>query len=148
MIAWSVTSAAVCDSCGDEAASQELGQVLRGGRVCWDAEFRCPACEAAACLGFGTGETPLWVREPLLARHGTVRLRLTGPPPERVAVLRAVREASAGTLPQALEAARQLAGEGLPGTLPEAAWLRERLAARGVAAEVLSSRGPTGGRRG
>ncbi|MFI9788387.1 hypothetical protein ACIHEI_33485 [Kitasatospora sp. NPDC051984] len=140
MAGWGVTLAVGCE-CGAEAR-QDVGQALRGGELCWDAELYCRACGAGSCLGFGTGEAPPWVRDPLIAQHGTVRLRLIDPAAGRVAVLRTVREAWGLELSQARELAEQLAGDGLAGTLPEAAWLRERLAARGVPAEIATGTGP------
>ncbi|WP_158071928.1 hypothetical protein [Kitasatospora sp. CB01950] len=137
MAAWGVTFTVVCDDCGAEAR-QDVGQKLRDGRLHWDSEFHCPACGASACLGFGVDETPDWVRDRLIARHGTARLRLADPAAGRVAVLKTVRGAWDVTLSRACVLAGQLAGEGLAGTLPEVTWLRERLAAGGVQADVVA----------
>ncbi|MFJ5925849.1 hypothetical protein ACIQF6_24895 [Kitasatospora sp. NPDC092948] len=139
MAAWGVTLTVECP-CGAEAR-QDVGQALRDGRVCWDAESHCPTCGAGGCLGFGVDGTPRWVRDPLIARHGTARLRLTDPAAGRVAVLKTLREAWHLTLPQAGEFAAQLADQGLVGTLPEVAWLRERLAARGVPTTTAAGSG-------
>ncbi|MFJ1790218.1 hypothetical protein [Kitasatospora griseola] len=136
MAEWGVAFAVTC-ACGAEAR-QDAGQWLRDGAIGWDSELSCRACGASMCLGFGADGTPPWVRDPLIARHGTARLRLTDPAAGRVAVLKTLREAWDLTLPQALALAVQLAGPGLSGTLPEVAWLRERLDARGVPAGITA----------
>ncbi|WP_052509518.1 hypothetical protein [Kitasatospora griseola] len=134
MAEWGVAFAVTC-ACGAEAR-QDAGQWLRDGTIGWDSEFSCRACGASMCLGFGADGTPPWVRDPLIARHGTARLRLTDPAAGRVAVLKTLREVWDLTLPQARKMAAQLADPGLSGTLPEVAWLRERLDVRGVSAEI------------
>ncbi|GLW70503.1 hypothetical protein Kpho02_28020 [Kitasatospora phosalacinea] len=129
-------------ACGATAA-QGVGQSVRDGRLCWDADLWCPACELSLCLDYGHEDAPAWVRGPLLEQHGPVLVRLTGPAGAgRVAVLRVVRAAWPVTLAQAADLARQLAGEGLAGTPAEAAWLCARLTGQGVAAETLP--GPAG----
>ncbi|MFD8594854.1 hypothetical protein ACFV1L_07620 [Kitasatospora sp. NPDC059646] len=135
MTGWGAAFAVRCE-CGAEA-EQDVGQALRDGRVCWDSEFHCRACGAAACMGFGAGDAPRWVRGPLIAEHGTVRLRLADPNMGRIPVLQTLLKTWNLSLTQAVQLSEQLAGDGLPGTLPEAEWLRDRLAARRVRSEIV-----------
>ncbi|RKE18415.1 hypothetical protein [Streptomyces sp. TLI_171] len=108
-----------CEDCG-ATARRSVGQHVRDGRLGWDAEFWCPACGTAMCLGFGTRGAPRWVRDPLIDRHGTVRLRLAAPAADRVAALRTVRAVRDLPLPRSLALVRQLTDAGLPGTPAEA----------------------------
>ncbi|MFF2816732.1 hypothetical protein ACFVT9_14570 [Kitasatospora cineracea] len=142
---WGAEVAVLC-GCG-AWGRREVGQVVRGGRLGWDAEFRCGACGDGGCLGSGGEDAPDWVRGPLLERYGPVLVRLVGPGADRGAVLRVVRAAWPVTLPQAAGLLRQLAGDGLAGTPAEAAWLCGRLAERGVAAEAVPGQDVAGAGR-
>ncbi len=126
MRGWGAEVAVVC-GCGARAW-REVGQSVRGGRLCWDAELRCAGCGGGGCLGFGEGDAPGWVRGPLLERYGPVVVRLVDPGAGRGAALRVVRAAWPVTLSQAVEVLGRLAGDGLAGTPGEAAWLCGRLA--------------------
>ncbi|QKW18994.1 hypothetical protein HUT16_07880 [Kitasatospora sp. NA04385] len=114
-----------------------VGQFVRDGRLGWDGESWCPACNGGGCLGFGYGEAPEWVRGPVLERYGPVRVRLVDPAAGRGAVLRVVRGAWPVTPAHASALAALLAGAGLPGTPAEADWLCGLLAERGLAAETV-----------
>ncbi|MFE1318128.1 hypothetical protein [Kitasatospora phosalacinea] len=136
MESWGAETEVPC-ACG-RRLQEAVGQAVRDGRLCWDAESRCPSCDGGGCLGFGYEDAPDWVRGPVLRQHGPVLVRLTGPAGAgRGAGLRVVRAAWPVTLPQAVDLVRRLAGEGLAGTPAEAAWLCGRLAGQGVPAETL-----------
>ncbi|TYB56648.1 hypothetical protein FXF51_43135 [Nonomuraea sp. PA05] len=114
------------------------------GRLCWDTGFSCESCGDGGCEDFGSGETPGYIRDALLAEHGPSRLRLAGPVAGMVPVLKVLREELRVSLPQARELAGELAGPGLTGTSAEMEYLNLRLRRRGIAAEVRSD-GPEGG---
>ncbi|MGW4693075.1 hypothetical protein ACWEO1_11900 [Kitasatospora cineracea] len=142
---WGAEVAVLC-GCG-AWGRREVGQVVRGGRLGWDAEFRCGACGDGGCLGSGGEDAPDWVRGALLERYGPVLVRLVGAGADRGAVLRVLRAAWPVTLSQAAGLLRQLAGDGLAGTPAEAAWLCGRLAERGVAAEAVPEQDVAGAGR-
>jgi hypothetical protein len=121
--------------CGGEAVRQVSQFVLRD-ELWWDAEFSCDACGTHMCEHSGLGAAPDDVRTALLAAHGRARLRLCGPAPSLVPVLKVLRDTSSLSLSQARALAGELSGDGLTGTLTEMELLGARLRAHGVAVDL------------
>ncbi|MEU8150204.1 hypothetical protein [Nonomuraea sp. NPDC048901] len=119
-----------------------MNQFIDRGQLCWDAEVACESCCTGWCEQFGSGETPEDIRSALLAEHGPSRLRLVGPAPSPVSVLKVLREVWEVSLPRARELADELTHSGSVGTLAEMEFLNIRLRSRGVAAEVRSDGSP------
>lgn len=132
-----------CGGCGGTLVRQ-VNQFIDCGQLWWDAEVSCRTCGAGWCEHSGPGKAPEDVRSALLAEHGPSRLRVVGPAPSPVSVLKVLREVWGVSLPQARELADELTDTGLVGTLAEMEFLKTRLRSRGVAAEVRSNAGPEG----
>ncbi|MFF8958340.1 hypothetical protein [Streptomyces sp. NPDC014894] len=115
-----------------------MSQFVLHDELWWVSEFSCESCGTRLCEHAGPGAAPDDVRQALLAAHGSVTLRPTGPAPGLVPVLRALREASGVSLPQARELAAELVRDGLAGTPAEMGLLRDALHRRGVPADVQS----------
>ncbi|MEW1845937.1 hypothetical protein AB0392_48985 [Nonomuraea angiospora] len=113
-----------------------MNQFIDRGQLWWDAEASCASCGIGWCEHPDSGEPPEDVRSALLAAHGPSRLRVVGPVPNLVSVLKVLREVWEVPLPQARELADELTHAGLVGTLAEMEFLQTRLRGRGVAAEV------------
>ncbi|MBE1585975.1 hypothetical protein ACFPOI_45265 [Nonomuraea angiospora] len=124
-----------CDGCGGILVRQ-VNQFIDRGQLWWDAEASCASCGVGWCESFESGKPPEVVRSALLAANGPSRLRVVGPAPNLVSVLKVLREVCEVPLPQARELADELIDAGLVGTLVEMEFLRTRLRGRGVAAEV------------
>ncbi|MFI5531105.1 hypothetical protein ACIA8O_21450 [Kitasatospora sp. NPDC051853] len=126
---------APCD-CGALAVRQ-VNQFVERGELWWDAEFHCTACGAHLCEHAGQGAPPdaHW-RPALLAANGPTHLRLTGPVPSLVPVLKTFRELTGAPLPEARRLAGELIGGGTTGTLAEMELLRTRLRHHGLQADL------------
>ncbi|MFD3807483.1 hypothetical protein ACFWSF_39105 [Streptomyces sp. NPDC058611] len=87
---------APCPSCVFHAR-----QLVEAGRLAWQADWECGTCEFGApdvCnRDHGTGVPPAYVREAVVAREGTVLLRVDG---ARAAALKVLRDALGLTLPE------------------------------------------------
>ncbi|MEV4355969.1 hypothetical protein [Nonomuraea sp. NPDC049625] len=134
-----------CDGCGGTLVRQ-VNQFIDRGQLWWDAEASCTSCGDGWWEHPDSGKPPKEVRSALLAAHGPSRLRVVGPVPNLVSVLKVLREVWEVPLPQARELADELTHAGLVGTLAEMEFLHTRLRSRGVAAEVRSDAGPEGER--
>ncbi|MFF1481432.1 hypothetical protein ACFVYD_28440 [Streptomyces sp. NPDC058301] len=113
-----------------------MNQFVHHDDLWWDSEFSCDTCGTYLCEHAGPGPAPDDVRQALVAAHGSVRLRLAGPVPSLVPVLKVFREVSAASLPQAREMAGALSREGLVGTMPEMEFLKAKLRAAGILADL------------
>ncbi|MET7327921.1 hypothetical protein [Nonomuraea sp. NPDC005650] len=133
-----------CDGCGGTLVRQ-VNQFIDCGQLWWDAEASCASCGVGWCEYPESGKPPEAVRSALLTAHGPSRLRVVGPVPNLVSVLKVLREVGEVPLPQARELADELTQAGLVGTLAEMEFLHARLRSRGVAAEVRPDVGPEGG---
>ncbi len=94
----------------------------------------------AGCENSNPGRPPDDVRGALLTAHGAARLRVVGPTPTLVPVLKVLREVSGASLPDAREHADELRGDGMVGTLTEMEFLGMHLRRRGVPVEVKVGR--------
>ncbi|GAA2474029.1 hypothetical protein ACFPFX_12365 [Streptomyces mauvecolor] len=121
--------------CGSLAVRQ-VNQFVLDDELWWDSEFFCETCGTYLCEHAGPGSAPDDVRQALFAAHGSVRLRLTGPAPSLVPLLKVFREISAASLPQARDLAGELSRDGLVGTLSEMEFLKARLHRRGVRVDI------------
>ncbi|WP_189969719.1 hypothetical protein [Streptomyces violascens] len=113
-----------------------MNQFILHDELWWDSEFSCETCGTYLCEHAGPGPAPGVVRQALIADHGSFRLRLTGPVPSLVPVLKVFREVSAASLPRARELAGELSRDGLVGTLSEMEFLKARLHRRGVPVDI------------
>lgn len=134
MTGQTVKIASRCE-CGSTAVRQ-VNQFLLDGELWWDSVFSCETCGTSLCEHSGPEAAPDHVRQALVAAHGSVRLRLAGPVPSLVPVLKVLREVSAASLPQARELAGELRRDGLVGTLSEMELLKDKLHAAGVQADL------------
>ncbi|WP_344465777.1 hypothetical protein [Kitasatospora kazusensis] len=113
-----------------------MNQFIHCDDLWWDAEISCSTCGMTGCEYSGPGTPPDDVRDALLAAHGPARLRVVGPLPSLVPVLKVLREVSGASLSDAREQADGLSRIGLTGTLTEMEFLGARLRRRGLPADV------------
>ncbi|MBC9712560.1 hypothetical protein H9Y04_08235 [Streptomyces sp. TRM66268-LWL] len=124
-----------CHACGG-VLTLDIGQFIDRGRLWWDTSGSCQSCDTVWCEEDSGRVTPDAIRQALLARHGSARLRLTEPEASSAPILRALREAHDVTLTQAKALADELKATGLTGTLVEMELLADRLRQRSVMAAV------------
>ncbi|MFB7382550.1 hypothetical protein ACFC6U_40285 [Kitasatospora purpeofusca] len=127
-----------CDSCGGVLV-RDIGQFIDGGQLWWGTEGNCRTCPTARCEQDTGAATPEAIRQALPAEHGPARLRLAGPEPSSVPVLRALRETYGLSLAQARATADESRTTGLTGTLVEMELTAAGLGRRSVAATVESA---------
>ncbi|SEO88718.1 hypothetical protein [Actinacidiphila rubida] len=139
MITQGVKITTRCHDCGGEL-TRDVGQFTERGQVRWGIEGQCQNCPNAWCEQ-GSGATPEEIREALLAQQGPARLRLAGPEPSMVPVLRALRELHGLSLAQARAMAHELRTTGLTGTLVEMECVAAGLRRRSVAVTIETAAG-------
>ncbi|MFE6975664.1 hypothetical protein [Streptomyces sp. NPDC057682] len=127
-----MTTTTRCEKCG-RPLTLELGEYIERGRVRWSITGQCTGCPHAWCEQGVSGPTATRIRDALLAEHGPVRLQLTNPEPNPVAVLQALRDALHLPLPEARARATTLRETGLVGTRVEMEFLAEALRRRAIA---------------
>lgn len=115
---------------------RQVNQFIHRDELWWDAEISCDTCGVAGCENSNPGRPPEDVRDALLTAHGAARLRVVGPMPSLVPVLKVLREVSGASLPDARDHAAELRGDGMVGTLTEMEFLRMHLRRRGVPVDV------------
>ncbi|MDH6129629.1 hypothetical protein P3T39_006618 [Kitasatospora sp. GP82] len=115
---------------------RQVNQFIHRDELWWDSEISCATCGMAGCENAGPGRPPEDVRNALLAAHGPARLRMAGPMPSLLPVLKVLREVFGASVHDAREQADELRRDGLVGTLPEMEFLRIRLRRRGVPVAV------------
>jgi hypothetical protein len=112
------------------------GQTVVNGRLAWSISFACDRCSfrTEEC---GWDELPHGLRQLLLARDGTARLRLKseiGAAP-RLPILRVLRQ-DGTSLTEATTYYARLTGAGLTGTTAEMQLLADRLHAIGAGTQL------------
>ena len=135
MITQGTQVAGRCEQCGG-VLTRDIGQFIEHGRLCWGSEGRCGNCHDGWCEQDSGPVTPDYIRQALLQAHGSARLRLMGPAPNPVLVLKALREAQELSIEEARARASQLVASGLFGTLVEMEFLAIHLRRRAVAVVV------------
>lgn len=122
-----------CPDCGAESECWGT-QALVDGRLRWDTESVCPACEFTVLVC--GDDVPAGMRERILSEHGPARLQV-GPVLGNVVIMRVLRTALGMDLAHAWAALHTvLAGE-WSGTLPETEFLARRLRAAGIDAVAV-----------
>uniref|UniRef100_A0AAU2JT00 Uncharacterized protein n=1 Tax=Streptomyces sp. NBC_00049 TaxID=2903617 RepID=A0AAU2JT00_9ACTN len=115
-------------------------QLIEQGRLCWMAEWECDTCAFGnpdTCnRDHGRGPAPADVRAAVVAREGTVLLRVDG---SGGAALKVFRDALGMTIRETLAAVR----DGYRATPVEARYLTDLIHAAGYAVRATAS-GPTG----
>ncbi|MGV9455060.1 hypothetical protein [Streptomyces sp. NPDC003635] len=130
-VAQGVEVTSTCAQCGGVLV-RDVGQFTERGLLRWGVEGRCRTCQDGWCET-GIGSAPDEIRQALLARHGSTRLRLAPGETSLVPVMRALREVRHLSVDEARLAAAHLQGAGLVGTHVEMAHLAEALRMRSVA---------------
>ncbi len=92
-------------------------QLVQDGELRWEEDWQCAGCQVASC-DRGRG-APAWIRDEILAQHGTYRLTLTDETVAGGALLKAFRDALGFTIGEAQEAVRTMRESGYEGTCVE-----------------------------
>ncbi|WP_377475778.1 hypothetical protein [Plantactinospora endophytica] len=124
-----------CAVCGAETAGV-VTEAVDGGRLAWTVSTRCSGCDAVTEL-CGWDEMPAVVRTALIARAGSVRLRVepVAARPLRVRLLGVFRGQGA-TIGEASSAITALSTTGILGTPAEMELLAQRLTAAGASVSL------------
>ncbi|SEE40893.1 hypothetical protein SAMN05216532_8136 [Streptomyces sp. 2231.1] len=127
----SVSYEAVCPDCGAQLKCWGT-QALAGGRLRWDVEASCSACDGAAVVC--GGDMPAERRDQMLAEHGPARLHVSSLPVNGVAIMRVLRAELDLDLASAKALARRVVSGVYAGTLPELEHVARKLRKAGITA--------------
>ncbi|WP_329789920.1 hypothetical protein V1227_37900 [Lentzea sp. DG1S-22] len=105
-----------CERCGAPGEGG-VAQFAEDGELRWRDEWECTACHVTSCER-GSGSPP-WIRDAILARHGSYRLTLGDR--DAAGVAKVLRDVLRLTVPEVRDALRALRGAGYEGTCVELA---------------------------
>ncbi|MGW4389160.1 hypothetical protein [Streptomyces sp. NPDC004685] len=109
-------------------------QVADGGKLRWEFNWSCGNCGIESDDG-DWGQAPGFIRDLLLAEHGSSCIKTLDPDASGGKIMKAFRDIFGESMQEAKNSARDLKATGRSGTHVEARLIAETLAASGIAVQ-------------